>query len=91
VISNWTGRPVFFGCGHGVSTLLMATAFPNSTFYGFDYHDGSIQSARDLTREAGLSDRVHFDVHSAKTFRRTDTTWCASLIACTIWVTPSAP
>ena len=56
------------GCGHGVSTRLMATAFPNSTFYGFDYHDGSIQSARDLTREAGLSDRVHFDVHSAKTF-----------------------
>ena len=56
------------GCGHGVSTRLMAAAFPNSTFYGFDYHDGSIQSARDLTREAGMSDRVRFDVHSAKTF-----------------------
>jgi hypothetical protein len=32
------------GCGHGVSTRLMAAAFPNSTFYGFDYHDGSIRS-----------------------------------------------
>ena len=46
----------------------MAAAFPNSTFYGFDYHDGSIRLARDLTREAGMSDRVHFDVHTAKTF-----------------------
>src|SRR3954470_24635106 len=56
------------GCGHGVSTRLMAAAFPNSTFHGFDYHDGSIQSARELTKQAGMSDRVHFDVHSAKTF-----------------------
>jgi ubiquinone/menaquinone biosynthesis C-methylase UbiE len=56
------------GCGHGVSTRLMAAAFPNSTFYGFDYHDGSIQQDRDLTTNAGLSDRVRFDVQSAKTF-----------------------
>jgi SAM-dependent methyltransferase len=56
------------GCGHGVSTRLMAQAFPNSTFFGFDYHDGSIEVARALTKDAGLSDRVHFDVHSAKTF-----------------------
>jgi SAM-dependent methyltransferase len=56
------------GCGHGVSTRLMAEAFPNSTFYGFDYHDGSIEAARKAASEAGLSGRVHFDVHSAKTF-----------------------
>ena len=79
------------GCGHGVSTRLMAAAFPNSTFYGFDYHDGSIQAARDLTKDAGLSDRVHFDVHSARRFPQTATTSCASLIACTIWAIPSAP
>ena len=55
------------GCGHGVSTRLMAEAFPNSTFYGFDYHDGSIEAARKASSEAGLSGRVHFDVQSAKT------------------------
>jgi len=56
------------GCGHGVSTQLMAKAFPNSTFYGFDYHDGSIATARETARAEGLADRVHFEVHSAKTF-----------------------
>ncbi|WP_298874539.1 class I SAM-dependent methyltransferase [uncultured Bradyrhizobium sp.] len=56
------------GCGHGVSTRLMAEAFPNSTFYGFDYHEGSIEAARKASSEAGLSGRVHFDVQSAKTF-----------------------
>lgn len=56
------------GCGHGVSTRLMAEAFPNSTFFGFDYHDGSIQVARQKAREAGLSDRVRFETQSAKTF-----------------------
>ncbi|HEX7923195.1 MAG TPA: class I SAM-dependent methyltransferase [Bradyrhizobium sp.] len=56
------------GCGHGVSTRLMAEAFPKSTFYGFDYHDGSIQAARMAAKEARLSDRVHFQTHSAKDF-----------------------
>ncbi|MBR0757410.1 methyltransferase domain-containing protein [Bradyrhizobium jicamae] len=56
------------GCGHGVSTRLMAEAFPNSTFFGFDYHDGSIQAAREQARATGLSDRVRFETQSAKTF-----------------------
>ncbi len=56
------------GCGHGVSTLLMAKAFPNSRFYGFDYHEGSIEAARRAANEAGLGDRVTFEVHSAKTY-----------------------
>jgi SAM-dependent methyltransferase len=56
------------GCGHGVSTRLMAAAFPNSRFVGFDYHPGSIEAARRAATEAGLGDRVHFDVHSAKTY-----------------------
>ena len=56
------------GCGHGVSTRLMAEAFPKSRFYGFDYHPGSIETARRAAREAGLSERVSFEVQSAKTF-----------------------
>src|SRR5271169_1962608 len=46
------------GCGHGVSTRLMAEAFPKSRFFGFDYHEGSIESARQAAKSAGLSDRV---------------------------------
>jgi SAM-dependent methyltransferase len=56
------------GCGHGVSTRLMAEAFPNSRFYGFDYHEGSIEAARKAATEARLGDRVSFAVHSAKTY-----------------------
>lgn len=56
------------GCGHGVSTRLMAEAFPNSRFYGFDYHEGSIEAARKAAAEAKLGDRVNFAVHSAKTY-----------------------
>src|SRR5205807_30034 len=56
------------GCGHGVSTQLMAAAFPNSRFFGFDYHEGSIEAARKAAKEAGLGDRATFDVHSAKTY-----------------------
>jgi SAM-dependent methyltransferase len=53
------------GCGHGSSTILMATAFPNSTFVGSDYHDGSIATARERARQAGVEDRVAFEVAPA--------------------------
>jgi len=56
------------GCGHGVSTILMATAFPNSRFYGFDCHPPSIECARIAAREAGVSDRCHFEVSSSDEF-----------------------
>ncbi len=56
------------GCGHGVSTRLLAQAFPNSRFFGFDYHEGSIETARQVTKQAGLGERVTFDVHSAKSY-----------------------
>ena len=56
------------GCGHGISTMLMAQAFPRSRFYGFDYHDGSIVAARQNAESAGLQDRLSFEVHSGKTF-----------------------
>src|ERR1700688_4712509 len=55
------------GCGHGVSTRLMAEAFPNSRFHGYDYHPGSIEAARQSAKDAGLGDRLRFDVDSAKT------------------------
>jgi SAM-dependent methyltransferase len=56
------------GCGHGASTLIMARAYPKSTFVGFDYHDGSIARARELAREEGLGDRVRFDVARADAY-----------------------
>ncbi|HRI02681.1 MAG TPA: methyltransferase domain-containing protein [Pyrinomonadaceae bacterium] len=62
------GRVADVGCGHGASTILMAQAYPNSTFVGFDYHDKSIEAARTKVAEAGVSDRVSFEVASAKDF-----------------------
>jgi SAM-dependent methyltransferase len=56
------------GCGKGASTLLMAKAFPNSHFFGFDYHDKSIEGARESARRQGLDNRVTFEVSKAKEF-----------------------
>jgi SAM-dependent methyltransferase len=56
------------GCGKGASTILMAQAFPNSRFFGFDYHDKSIEAARESALRHGVSDRVTFEVASAKAF-----------------------
>ncbi len=56
------------GCGKGASTLLMAKAFPNSRFFGFDYHDKSIGAARESAQRDGLCDRVTFDMAKAKDF-----------------------
>ncbi len=53
------------GCGHGHSTLLMGEAFPNSRFHGFDAHAASIEEARRNAADAGLSERVTFDVARA--------------------------
>jgi SAM-dependent methyltransferase len=56
------------GCGKGASTLLMAQAFPNSQFFGFDYHDKSIEGARESARRNNVADIVTFDVARAKDF-----------------------
>jgi 2-polyprenyl-3-methyl-5-hydroxy-6-metoxy-1,4-benzoquinol methylase len=58
------------GCGHGASTLLMAQAYPKSSFVGFDYHAPSIERARETANKAGVDDaqRLHFEVASAKDF-----------------------
>jgi SAM-dependent methyltransferase len=56
------------GCGKGASTLLMAKAFPKSRFFGFDYHDKSIEAARESAKRNGVADRVRFEVTKAKEF-----------------------
>jgi SAM-dependent methyltransferase len=59
------GHVADVGCGHGVSTRVMAQAYPEATFHGYDLHEASIAAARKATAEAGLSDRVSFDVADA--------------------------
>jgi SAM-dependent methyltransferase len=56
------------GCGHGASTIIMAKAFPNSTFIGYDYHRESIEQARKIAEREGVGDRVQFEVASAKEY-----------------------
>jgi SAM-dependent methyltransferase len=62
------GKVADVGCGHGSSTVLMALSYPKSTFMGFDYHEGSIQTARERAKEAGVTDRVKFEVARAKDY-----------------------
>jgi SAM-dependent methyltransferase len=79
LVSNWipalegvenrlkTGaRVADVGCGHGASTLIMAKAYPEASITGFDYHEPSIDHARHAAEEAGLSDRVKFEVARAQ-------------------------
>ncbi len=65
-------RVADIGCGHGASTLLMAKAYPASRFYGFDYHQASIERAREQAERAGLADRITFTVAAAKEFPGSD-------------------
>jgi 2-polyprenyl-3-methyl-5-hydroxy-6-metoxy-1,4-benzoquinol methylase len=56
------------GCGLGASTILMAKSYPKSEFAGFDYHDKSIETARQRARDAGVGDRIRFEVAKAKDY-----------------------
>ncbi len=56
------------GCGQGAALLLLAEAFPASTFVGFDSHAGSVEAARQAAANAGVEDRVEFRVAGADTF-----------------------
>jgi SAM-dependent methyltransferase len=60
------------GCGLGASTIIMAKAYPSSKFYGFDYHAPSIELARRRARDAGVADRVTFEVARATEFPGSD-------------------
>jgi SAM-dependent methyltransferase len=81
LVSNWLpalddvvgklergARVADVGCGHGVSTVIMAKAFPNSQFIGYDFHPSSIEHARAHAREHGVTDNVRFEVGTAKDY-----------------------
>jgi ubiquinone/menaquinone biosynthesis C-methylase UbiE len=61
-------RVADIGCGHGASTVLMAEAYPATTFVGSDYHEGSVAEASKRAAEAGVADRVSFEVAGAQAF-----------------------
>lgn len=56
------------GCGHGASTIVMAQAFPQSHFVGYDYHAPSVATATERAREAGVGGQVSFQQASAKDY-----------------------
>jgi 2-polyprenyl-3-methyl-5-hydroxy-6-metoxy-1,4-benzoquinol methylase len=81
LVSNWIpaldgvetklkkgARVADVGCGLGASTILMAKAYPHSEFTGYDYHDKSIESARQRAKHAGVQDRVKFEIAKAKDY-----------------------
>jgi SAM-dependent methyltransferase len=65
------GRGADIGCGHGASTILMAKAFPNATFLGYDYHAPSIEVARQRARDAGVTN-ARFEVADATGYTEGD-------------------
>ncbi len=65
------GQVADVGCGHGASTILMASAYPNSSFAGSDYHEGSIATARRQAEAAGVADRIQFETAPAAGFSGT--------------------
>lgn len=56
------------GCGLGASTILMAKSYPKSEFVGFDYHDKSIETAKQRAADAGVANRIRFEVAKAKEY-----------------------
>jgi SAM-dependent methyltransferase len=60
------GKVADVGCGHGASTIVMAEAYPNSRFFGFDFHGPSIEVARQRAEEARVSQRTTFTLATAK-------------------------
>jgi 2-polyprenyl-3-methyl-5-hydroxy-6-metoxy-1,4-benzoquinol methylase len=59
------------GCGLGSSSVLLGEAYPRSTIVGSDYHGESIELARKKAAEAGVADRVTFEVATAQAFTGT--------------------
>jgi SAM-dependent methyltransferase len=85
LVSNWLpaldgvveklergGRVADVGCGHGLSTVIMAKAFPNSQFIGYDFHRSSIEHARAHAKEHDVTSNARFEVGTAKDYREKD-------------------
>ena len=66
------GKGADIACGLGSSTILMAKRFPKSTFYGFDFHAPSIETAREHARQEGVEANTRFEVITAKDYPGTD-------------------
>jgi SAM-dependent methyltransferase len=66
------GKVADVGCGKGASTVLMAQAFPKAQLYGFDYHPGSIEGARESAKRAGVAGRTKFETAAAKNYPGND-------------------
>src|SRR5262249_9412737 len=62
------GRVADVGCGHGVAAILLARAYPQARFYGYDFHGRSIQVAGQRAAQAGLGDRIHFEPFDATSY-----------------------
>lgn len=60
------------GCGHGHSTVIMARQFPNSRFWGFDYHEKSVAEAQEVAHREGVADRINFSVAKADDYAEKD-------------------
>jgi 2-polyprenyl-3-methyl-5-hydroxy-6-metoxy-1,4-benzoquinol methylase len=56
------------GCGHGASVVVMAEAYPNSRFFGFDFHEPSIAVSKKRAAEAGIAECTEFEVATAKSY-----------------------
>ena len=83
-------RVADIGCGHGASTVIMAQAYPASTFVGSDYHDASIATARERAAAAGLGDRSASRSPRPPASTVDRTTWSPPSTRCTTWATRSA-
>ena len=82
-------RVADIGCGKGASMLLLANAFPKSRFFGFDYHDKSIEAARESASAKTLPTASASTLPRPRNSRAKTTTSSPCSIACTIWATPS--
>jgi SAM-dependent methyltransferase len=62
------GTVADIGCGRGASTFIMASAYPNSKVFGFDYHEPSMVYAQKLAARLGLANRTEFVVAGSDNF-----------------------
>ena len=85
------GKVADVGCGYGASTIIMAAAYPNSQFWGFDYHEPSIRHAkRGSCRRRCVRPRPFRGRPRPRSTRAPTSTWCVTSTACTTWATRSA-